>query len=305
MPTAGLTPETDLYLDHVVIAVRDLGAARQTYDALLGLDPSWRGLHPAYGTENVLYRLQNTYVELLAPAAEGGTWSERLRSHLAERGEGLYAIAIGGPELDGLVTRLRSRGLPVADPVPGTGEDLDTGARRAWRNAWLPADAMRGVSCFVIEHLSPPDALPPARPHAPKGSYVTHVDHVVLPSTNVEASRRLWRDVIGARLARERDFPERNARLLFFRLRDVTLEVAGRIEGEGEDTGDRPWGVAYEVGDVEAAVARLRDAGFDVSDAREGRGERTRVATVRAPTCGVPTLLIENLWRRDEKEDPT
>lgn len=298
-------PDTGLTVDHVVIGVHDLAAGRRTYDALLGRTPSWRGRHPAYGTENVLYRLENACIELLAPAGgAGGTWSERLRGHLDERGEGLWAIAIGTEELDALVERLRSRGLPVAEPASGEGEDLDTGARRAWRNAFVPVEAMRGVNCFFIEHLSPPDALPFAVSHAPGGSYVTHIDHVVVPSSNLEASRCLWGDVIGARLARERGFPERNARLLFFRLRDVTLEVAGRIQGEGEDTGDRLWGVAYEVGDVAAAVARLRDAGFDVSDVREGRGERTRVATVRSPTCGVPTLLIENLWRRDGKEDP-
>ncbi len=298
-------PETALTLDHVVIAVRDVAAARETYDVLLGRAPSWRGRHPAYGTENVLYRLDNTYVELLAPAADAaaGTWAERLLAYLDERGEGLWALAVGTTELDALVARLRSRGLPVADPAPGEGEDLDTGARRAWRNAFVPAEAMRGVVCFFIEHRSPLEALPPARPLTSEGSYVTHVDHVVVTSANLDASRRLWGDVVGVRLARERDLPERNSRLLFFRLRDVTLELAGRMNGAATDEGDRLWGVAYEVGDVAAAVARLRDAGFDVSDVREGRGEWTRVATVRGPTCGVPTLLIENLWRRDGKED--
>lgn len=294
---------TDLTLDHVVIAVRDLSAARETYDTLLGRTPSWRGRHPTYGTENVLYRLENTYVELLAPASDGGgAWGERLRAHLDLRGEGLWAIAIGTSALDAQVARLRSRGLPVADPAPGEGEDLDTGARRAWRNAFVPLEAMRGLNCFFIEHLSPSEALPVAEPHTPEGAYVTRVDHVVVPSANLDASRRLWGETVGARLARERDFPERNSRLLFFRLRDVTLEIAGRIEGEQEDTGDRLWGVAYEVGDVAKTAARLREAGFDLSEVREGRGEGTRVATVRAPTCGVPTLLIEHLWRRNQKE---
>lgn len=299
-------PETALTLDHIVVAVRDVAAAREAYDVLLGRAPSWGGRHPAYGTENVLYRLENTYVELLAPALLAtGAWAARLRSHLDLRGEGLWGIAIGTAELDALVARLRSRGLPVADPAPGEGEDLDTEARRVWRNAFVPEEAMRGVVCFFIEHGSPPEALPIARPLAPQGSYVTHVDHIVVASAHLDASRRLWGEVVGARLARERDFPERNSRLLFFRLRDVTLELAGRIDGEEPDDGDRLWGVAYEVGDVAAAVARLRRAGFDVSDVREGRGERTRVATVRGPTCGVPTLLIENQWRRDRKEKPT
>lgn len=297
----------DLTLDHVVIAVRDLGAARESYTALLGRSPSWSGRHPAYGTENVLYRLENTYVELLSPRGDAapGSWGERLLAHLARGGDGLWAIAIGTADLDARVAILRARGLPVADPAPGEGEDLDTGARRAWRNAFIPVEATRGVNCFLIKHLSPPNALPVARPLAPEGSYVTRVDHVVVPSSNLAAARRLWSEVMGVRLARERNFPERNSRLLFFRLRDVTLEIAGRIEGEGNDTGDRLWGVAYEVEDVACAAARLRGAGFDVSEVRDGRGERTKVATVRSSTCGVPTLLIENEWRADAKETAT
>jgi catechol 2,3-dioxygenase-like lactoylglutathione lyase family enzyme len=297
--------EHGLTLDRVVIVVRDLAAARYTYDALLGRRPSWRGRQRAYGTENVLYRLENTYLELLAPAPQGrGNLGDRLRAHLGERGEGLWAVAAGTNALDALVARLRSRGMAVADPAAGEGEDLDTGARRAWRVAFVPVEAMRGIHCFFVEHRSAPDALPPSPPQAPDGAHVTHVDHVVVLSSNLEASRRLWGETLGARLARERDFAERNSRLLFFRLRDVTIEIAGRIEGEGADVGDRLWGVAYEVGDVARTSARLRDAGFDVSEVREGRGECTRVATVRGPACGVPTLLIENLWRRDRKEEP-
>ena len=54
-------------LDHVVIAVRDLEAASLQYGELLGLGPSWAGEHPDLGTRNTLYRLGNTYLELLSP----------------------------------------------------------------------------------------------------------------------------------------------------------------------------------------------------------------------------------------------
>ena len=57
----------DLALDHVVIAVADLETATSDYVALLGRAPSWRGSHPQYGTRNTLFRIDNTYLELLAP----------------------------------------------------------------------------------------------------------------------------------------------------------------------------------------------------------------------------------------------
>ena len=55
---------------------------------------------------------------------------------------------------------------------------------------------------------------------------------------------------------------------------------------------DRFWGISWRVPDIDAAHARLVAAGFDVSEIRTGRRPGTRVATVRAETHGVATLLI-------------
>ena len=56
-------------IDHIIIAVPDLTEASNDYSALLGRAPSWRGAHPDYGTANTLFKLDNTYIELLAPQA--------------------------------------------------------------------------------------------------------------------------------------------------------------------------------------------------------------------------------------------
>ncbi|MBX3636913.1 MAG: VOC family protein, partial [Rubrivivax sp.] len=68
-------------LDHVVVAVADLAAASATYARLLGRAPSWQGEHPGWGTANTLFRLANTYVELLAPAG-AGMLADTIRAHL-------------------------------------------------------------------------------------------------------------------------------------------------------------------------------------------------------------------------------
>ena len=74
---------SDFTLDHVVIAVHNLDAATMDYTALLGRAPSWHGSHPTYGTKNTLFRIDNTYVELLAPAPgkpkRRNDWSRGLR----------------------------------------------------------------------------------------------------------------------------------------------------------------------------------------------------------------------------------
>ena len=102
-------------LDHVVIAVRDLAAAAEGYAALLGRPPSWRGVHPSGGTANALFRLENTYLELLAPEGDGEL-GRRVGDVLAERGEGLVALAFGTDDAEACARRLRAAGLEVGDP---------------------------------------------------------------------------------------------------------------------------------------------------------------------------------------------
>jgi len=60
-------------LDHIIIIVADLAQATDDYTLLLGRRPSWTGTHPALGTHNVLFRLDNTYLELLAIGDGGDT----------------------------------------------------------------------------------------------------------------------------------------------------------------------------------------------------------------------------------------
>ena len=111
-------------LDHVVIAVRDLGAAVETYETLLGRARSWRAEAHGGGGEIAAFGLANVAVELIAPASDG-PMADRLRAVLAARGEGLaslaFAVSWSGPG----GTR---RGYPgprralESDAPPGVGE---------------------------------------------------------------------------------------------------------------------------------------------------------------------------------------
>ncbi len=296
-------------LDHAVIAVRDLESATEDYIALLGRQPSWRGSHPTYGTANTLFRIENTYVELLAPASgtsrKRNDWSRGLRDHLEERGEGLYALALGTTDIDSAVRELKSRGLHVDNPADGEGVDEMTGALRRWRNARVSAKSTTGARIFFIEHRSPPEALPPAQAVAPEGTFVERLDHAVVLSADMEATRRLWSDIIDARLALDRTFPERNTRILFYRLGDITIEISGGAMQTEEGLGkpDRLWGLAWGVGDLAATCERLSAAGIDVSGPRPGIKPGTLVATVRGPRAhGVATLLIEHTAQSFEPE---
>jgi catechol 2,3-dioxygenase-like lactoylglutathione lyase family enzyme len=302
---------SDFTLDHVVIAVRDLASATADYTALLGREPSWRGEHPKYGTANTLFRIDNTYIELIALAGgkqKSTPWTKNLARFL-ERGEGLSMLALGTSDVKAAVRDLRNNGMEIADPADGEGVDLITGARRAWRNAMAAPKTTNGVQLLFIEHRSPPDALPVAAPIAEAGAFVKRMDHAVVLSADMEASRRVWGDIVGARLALDRTFPERNTRILFFRLADITIEISGGAVQSKEGVGkpDRMWGIAWGVDSIEATCARLAAAGIETSGPRPGIKPGTIIATVKGPHAhGVATLLIEHTPEsfRPESRDP-
>ena len=58
-------------LDHIILAVDDLQDAEKNYKNILGIKPSWRGLHKELGTANVIFNFKNTYLELLSAEGEG------------------------------------------------------------------------------------------------------------------------------------------------------------------------------------------------------------------------------------------
>jgi catechol 2,3-dioxygenase-like lactoylglutathione lyase family enzyme len=279
-------------LDHVIVCVRDLPDAAETYARLFGREPSWRGAHPGQGTANALFRLANTYLELVGVSGEG-PFARVIGERLERDGEGLIGLAFGTDDADACAAELRARGIAAADPREGSGVDLRSGAKRSWRNVHWPPAATRGVLSFAIEHLSRADALPPAPLTSPRESAVEALDHVVVRSPDGDAARAVWGESLGLRLALDKSFEERGVRLQFFRVGGVTVEVASALGAPADPAApDRLWGLAWRVPDADAARARLVGAGFSVTPVRSGNKAGTRVCTVERDTCGVPTLLI-------------
>jgi len=293
-------------LDHVVIAVRDLAEARGRYARLLGRDAGWRGRHPGLGTANALFDLGGVGLELLA-ADGGGPGASLVARSLESRGEGLLALAFATDAAAAASAALRARGVRAGDPRPGSGEDPESGAVRRWRTVDLPLSATRGLPLFAIEREASAVTVASGRSGAEAArseaqpsevgdalSEAIGLDHVVVTSADLEASRAVYADRLGLRLALDRRFEDRGLRMLFFRVGGVTLEVVGRL-GQNPDAAapDAFGGLAYRVGDADAARARVAAAGFEVSPVRDGARPGTRVCSVRGGTCGVPTLLIE------------
>jgi len=286
--------------DHAVIAVRDLVAATERTAALLGRLPSWRGAHPGAGTANALFRLENCYLELLAREGEGPL-GRQVAAAVEERGDGLLALAFGTDDVAAFAEGLRRRGVAVEDPREGEGRRADAppggseepGVRR-WSSALLPLSATRGLPLLVIQHRSPVSALPFRESEGTAEAAIGALDHAVVVSDDLAASRAIYRDALELRLALDRDFEQRGLRILFFRVGGVTVEVVGPPEAAATAAGaDRFGGLAYRVGNVDAARERLLATGFEVSPTRSGFKPGTRVCSLRGGTFGVPTLLLE------------
>jgi catechol 2,3-dioxygenase-like lactoylglutathione lyase family enzyme len=283
-------PAAELHaLDHVVVAVRDLEAATRQTASLLGRQPSWCGEHPDAGTVNALFQLANTYLELLAARGEGPVGAG-LEARLREHGEGVFALAFASDDAAGFGERLRGVGLEPGEPQAGRGVDSARGVERLWTTVLVPPAATRGVPLFAIEHRQ--GALESVEPEGNPAAAVEALDHVVLLSGDLEGSRRLYGEQLGLRLALDRTFDARGQRILFFRVGGATVEVVGAAEPPDEPGPDRAWGLAWKVADIEAARARLEQAGFDVSGIRPGAKPGTAVCTVRGEPLGVATLLI-------------
>ena len=211
-------------------------------------------------------------------------WGRSLRARLG---------ACGSSDADECSRALRERGIAASDPLPGSGQDSNTGAKREWKNVMIPESATRGVVAFAIEHLSPADSLPPARVTVSPDTAVEGLDHVVVRTADPDATAKFYGESLGLRLALDRSFPERKVRLQFFRVGGVTVEVASQIGvTPASDARDQLWGLAWRVPNADRARDRLIEAGFAVTPVRAGNKAGTRVCTVERDTCGVPTLVI-------------
>jgi predicted enzyme related to lactoylglutathione lyase len=275
-------------VDHIIIAVEDLAQATHDYGLMLGRQPSWQGTHPEYGSANTIFRVENTYVELLAATGQGLAGS-MIAKHIETMGEGLSGLIFGTDDLDGFIANASAKGLAMSAPEKGFGEDPHTGQKRSWRNVMWDNQAARGIFSFAIQH-DDPEALKMAEVDG--SGHFTAVDHIVVQTKDAAAAKTFYGEQMGVRLALEQSRPDWGGDMLFFRCNHMSIEVIASDKHPSEQ--DSLWGLAYKTDDIDAAYHRMQAAGIEVSEVREGRKPKTRVCTVKTHCANVPTLLIEH-----------
>ena len=271
-------------LDHVVVLVSDIKAGAAAYQTLFARTPSWH--NSGEGAERVLFTLDNMTLELMAPSGDGAT-ADRIRTVLAEQGEGLASICFRTGDIARMYRRLDRLTLKPEPVAEVESRDAVTGATLSWKRTRAATDATRGIRMFFLE-------LAKERPLAVRTApaSITAMDHVVIGTADPEGAAALYGARLGLDMALDRSHPEWG-RLMFFRCGDLIVEVAHRPGKDAVAAPDRLRGICWRVADIDATHARLVADGLDVSEIRAGRKPGTRVMTVRKSTCGVPTLLVQ------------
>ena len=275
-------------LDHLIVAVNDLQAAKNNYQKLFGLAPVWSGTHKELGTSNSLFNFQNTYFELLSPTSEG-LGADLINHYLDTSGEGLIGMVFATKNIVGVHNALKGREFLVGDISDGEGINSADQRVRKWKNLFLPPELTRGIFSFVIEHtdgnLPETKNIEASSPHK--------LDHVVINTNDADGFIEIYKDIFDIRLALDKTIEHWQKRMLFFRLNQTTIEV---IEQQDDlPPSDKMWGLAWAVKDIEKAHQRLLDEGVKVTPIQKGVKEKTLVATIKSHTQNVPTLLIQHL----------
>ncbi len=126
---------------------------------------------------------------------------------------------------------------------------------------------------------------------------VSALDHVVVRTPNPERAIAFYAGRLGLDLRLDRSNPQWGARQLFFRCGDVVVEIVHDLKKGVSETPDQLWGLAWRVPDVAKACGRLKTAGLDVTNPRDGRRPGSQVFSVKDKTCRVPTLVIGGIGR--------
>jgi len=132
-------------IDHIGVAVSDLGAAIELHVGAYGMELVHRETVEEQGVEAVLLDVGENHVELLAPLSD----ETPVGRFLAKRGSGLHHVAYQVADIDAALVSLRGSGVRLIDEQPRAGI-------RSSRVAFLHPGASGGVLTELVEPAQVP-----------------------------------------------------------------------------------------------------------------------------------------------------
>jgi catechol 2,3-dioxygenase-like lactoylglutathione lyase family enzyme len=182
-------------LDHLIVGVRDLEAARATW-ARLGFNSTPRGRHVGWATANYCIMFEDDYLELLGivdPAGFTNGLDERLAA-----GEGLMGLALGTSDAAQTAAAWRAAGLTSARTA-ALGRLLESGdepVELRFETVILDAAERTGLGIFACRHLTPGPMRRPAWLRHPNGA--TRIAGLTVVADDIEPLRAAAERLVGS-----------------------------------------------------------------------------------------------------------
>jgi hypothetical protein len=141
-------------IDHTLVGVRDLEAARKTWETL-GFTLTPRGRHIGWGTGNYCVMLESGYIELLG-VVDPSQFLNNLDGFLGKR-EGLMALAFGAADSAACAAALKASGVVFEGPKDLKRKlELPEGeVLPAFDLLYLDREATPGLNAFITHHRTP------------------------------------------------------------------------------------------------------------------------------------------------------
>ena len=127
-------------VEHIALAVSDLETAIDHYTNVWGLELEHRETVEDQGVEEAMFRLGESYIQLLAPLSPDTT----VGKFIERRGEGLHHIAYEVDDLTKALSSLKGSGVKLIDEEPRAGS-------RGTKIAFVHPAGNRGVLVELVE----------------------------------------------------------------------------------------------------------------------------------------------------------
>lgn len=280
-------------IDHVLVGVRDLEAAAETWRRL-GFAVSPMGRHIGWGTANRCLMLEHDYVELLG-VVDPAQFTAGLETALDVRGDGMVGLALATDDPDATGEAWRRAGLsPEVKELGRRVEDVEL----RFHNVMLGPEATRGLRMFACHALTPEPMRRPEWLAHPNGALAI-ASVTVLAEAPEELAPALGRLVGSTRITTtDRVIAAHTGRGVILVADPDDVDML-HPEIEAPELGDGPVlaALSIAVADPEQAARVLADNGVPV---RRDRSGAVGVAPAHAngvmlefvPLSAVPELAL-------------
>jgi hypothetical protein len=183
-------------LDHLIIGVADLEAARRQW-ARLGFNSSPRGRHVGWATANYCIMFENDYVELLGIVDPKG-FTNGLDRLLEEGGEGLLGVVLHTSDAEATAAAWQQAGLAsaAAGSLMRLLESETPAVELRFANVMLDPAERAGLNLFACTHLTPELMRRPAWLHHPNGA--RRIAGVTVIADDVEPLAAFAEKIVGS-----------------------------------------------------------------------------------------------------------